>query len=90
MQKPRKKLPNGFTLIELLVVIAIIALLLSILMPALNQVKEQFRVIVSGSNQHQVGQVVHTYAADFDGHTHLTAAFLVDRISQTKQYIGIA
>jgi len=45
---------KGFTLIELLVVIAIIALLLSILMPALGRVKEQSRKVVCGSNQRQL------------------------------------
>ena len=48
----RKK---GFTLIELLVVIAIIALLLSILMPALQKVKTQARDVICKSNLHQWG-----------------------------------
>lgn len=54
---------KGFTLIELLVVIAIIALLLSIMMPALGKVKEKAKAVVCASNQHQVGLSMATYAA---------------------------
>jgi prepilin-type N-terminal cleavage/methylation domain-containing protein/prepilin-type processing-associated H-X9-DG protein len=60
----RKK---GFTLIELLVVIAIIALLLSILMPALSKVKEIGKRIVCGSLIRQMGIANRTYAMENDG-----------------------
>ena len=58
---------TGFTLVELLVVIAIIALLMAILMPALNRVKQQAREVACKSNLHQWGLVFTMYTGDYDG-----------------------
>ena len=57
---------NGFTLIELLVVISIIAVLLSILMPALQSVKRRTQRIVCASNLRQMGLTAILYAQDYD------------------------
>ena len=57
---------KGFTLIELLVVIAIIALLLSILVPALGLAKAKVKRLICGTNLRQNGQAFLLYAADND------------------------
>ncbi len=59
---------KGFTLIELLVVIAIIALLLSIIMPALQKVKAQAQFIICGSNLKQWGISSAMYTTENDGY----------------------
>lgn len=57
---------RGFTLIELLVVIAIIAMLLSIIMPALNKVKDAAKFMICRTNLKQMQIGVFLYAEDHD------------------------
>jgi len=57
----------GFTLIELLVVVSIIALLVSILLPAMGKAREMAKRTKCLSNQRQLVQALYVYTVDYDG-----------------------
>ncbi len=65
----------AFTLVELLVVIGIIAVLISVLLPALNKARESAVTIQCAANMRTLGQGLRTFANDFG-----------DRVPSAGQY----
>lgn len=88
--KPPRSRGSGLTLVELLVVIGVIALLISILMPALARARRQANAVKCAAHLRQIGLVISLYVADNKGFLPIGSDHRVVRPTPSPQYAWTA
>jgi prepilin-type N-terminal cleavage/methylation domain-containing protein len=85
-----KQIVNSFTIVELLVVIAIIAILATILLPALSMAKEEAKKTFCKGNLHQLYLGAFSYTSDFNNSLPVSEIWNTSNLCSSNSGFGLS